>query len=81
MGIPHGIIAAGYPAADEPVQIASVATLVRRLDRIGNYGLVIVAALGVDRPRGPGVPPPGGRLGRRRVIRTFPLPTARRLES
>jgi superfamily II DNA or RNA helicase len=42
MGIPHGIIAAGYPAADEAVQIASVATLVRRLDRVGNYGLVIV---------------------------------------
>ena len=31
-GTPHGFIAAGYPTLDAPVQIASVQTLVRRLD-------------------------------------------------
>lgn len=30
-GVPHGIIAAGFPASDQLVQIASVQTLVRRL--------------------------------------------------
>ena len=33
-GVPHGIIAAGFPASDQPVQVASVQTLVRRLDSI-----------------------------------------------
>ncbi len=33
-GVPHGIIAAGFPASDEPVQVASVQTLVRRLGGI-----------------------------------------------
>jgi superfamily II DNA or RNA helicase len=32
--VPHGIIAAGVPATDAPIQIASVQTLARRLDRI-----------------------------------------------
>lgn len=32
-GIPHGIIAPGYPEIDLPIQIASVQTLVRRIDR------------------------------------------------
>lgn len=32
MGVAHGIIAAGHPCTDAPVQIASVATLVRRLN-------------------------------------------------
>jgi DNA repair protein RadD len=30
-GVPHGIIAAGFPASDQPVQVASVQTLARRL--------------------------------------------------
>jgi superfamily II DNA or RNA helicase len=35
LGVAHGIIAAGYPSTPElPVQIASVATLVRRLHRL-----------------------------------------------
>lgn len=34
VGVPHGIIAAGQPWTDAPVQVASVQTLVRRLDRI-----------------------------------------------
>lgn len=33
-GVPHGIIAAGFPASDQPVQVASVQTLVRRLGGI-----------------------------------------------
>lgn len=32
--VPHGIIAAGQPTTDHPIQIASVQTLVRRLDRM-----------------------------------------------
>ena len=31
IGVAHGIIAAGFPASDQPVQVASVQTLVRRL--------------------------------------------------
>jgi len=34
LGVPHGIIAAGYSETLAPVQVASVATLVRRLDRL-----------------------------------------------
>lgn len=34
LGVSHGIIAAGKPMTDEPVQIASVQTLVKRLDKI-----------------------------------------------
>src|SRR6516164_2761066 len=35
LGVAHGIIAAGYPELPEmPVQVASVATLVRRLHRL-----------------------------------------------
>jgi DNA repair protein RadD len=33
-GVEHGIIAAGFEPSDHPVQVASVQTLVRRLDRI-----------------------------------------------
>lgn len=33
-GVAHGIIAAGFPASDQPVQVASVQTLVRRLGGI-----------------------------------------------
>jgi superfamily II DNA or RNA helicase len=32
--VPHGVIAAGDPEADHPVQVASVQTLARRLDRL-----------------------------------------------
>jgi superfamily II DNA or RNA helicase len=32
--VPHGVIAAGDPEADYPVQVASVQTLARRLDRL-----------------------------------------------
>ena len=33
-GVQHGIIAAGLPTTDHPIQVASVQTLARRLDRI-----------------------------------------------
>lgn len=33
-GVSHGVIAAGFPDSDAPVQVASVQTLVRRLSRI-----------------------------------------------
>ena len=33
-GVDHGVIAAGYPASNHPVQVASVQTLVRRLSRM-----------------------------------------------
>ena len=37
LGVAHGIIAAGYPETEElPVQVASVATLVRRLDKLAS---------------------------------------------
>ena len=39
---PHGFIAAGYPRADYPVQIASVQTLVRRLSAVAQPDLVII---------------------------------------
>jgi DNA repair protein RadD len=42
MGVPHGIIAAGYAPADAPVQVASVMTLVRRLDAVGNFDLAVI---------------------------------------
>lgn len=42
VGIPHGVIKAGHrPALDLPVQIASVQTLVRRLDQKPHADLVI----------------------------------------
>lgn len=34
MGVPHGIIAPGHRQTKEPVQVASIQTLVRRLDRL-----------------------------------------------
>jgi DNA repair protein RadD len=43
LGVDHGIIAAGYPAKpDLPVQVASVATLVRRLDKLAPPDLIVV---------------------------------------
>jgi DNA repair protein RadD len=42
MGVPHGIIAAGYPAWPEsPIQLASVQTVTRRLASAGQFNLVI----------------------------------------
>ncbi len=41
-GAPHGFIAAGYPTLDAPVQIASVQTLVRRLDRVPQPDLIVI---------------------------------------
>lgn len=41
-GVPHGIIAAGVTPADAPIQIASVQTLVRRLERIATPPDLIV---------------------------------------
>jgi DNA repair protein RadD len=42
-GIRRGVIAAGYPAApDEPIQVGSVFTLVRRLESIGEFDLIII---------------------------------------
>jgi DNA repair protein RadD len=43
IGLEHGIIAAGMPATDAPVQIASVQTLARRLARMDwQPGLIII---------------------------------------
>lgn len=42
LGVPHGVIAPGFPATPEPVQVASVASLVRRLDRHDHYDLIVV---------------------------------------
>ena len=41
-GTPHGFIAAGYPTLDAPVQIASVQTLVRRLDHTTQPDLIVI---------------------------------------
>ncbi len=42
VGIPHGVIAAGFPADRRPlVQIASVQTLARRLDRLDRPKLIV----------------------------------------
>jgi DNA repair protein RadD len=44
MAVPYGIIAAGYPSTPAPVQIASIATLGRRLDSYqpGDFKLLFV---------------------------------------
>jgi DNA repair protein RadD len=44
MAVPHGIIAAGYPSTDAHVQVASVMTMVRRLDRYQQqpFDLVVI---------------------------------------
>lgn len=43
LGLDHGIIAAGHPMDTKPVQVASVQTLARRLERIKeDPGLIIV---------------------------------------
>lgn len=40
-GVPHGIVAAGRPETADPVQVASVASLVRRLDRTAPFDLLV----------------------------------------
>jgi DNA repair protein RadD len=42
LGVPHGVIAPGYAETPEPVQVASVASLVRRLDRHDHYDLIVI---------------------------------------
>ena len=41
-GVPHGLIAAGKPETEAPVQVASVATLARRLHRAGSFDLIVI---------------------------------------
>lgn len=41
VGVAHGIIAGGRPETDEPVQVASVASLGRRLDRVQAFDLLV----------------------------------------
>jgi superfamily II DNA or RNA helicase len=41
-GVPHGIIAPGYPATADLVQVGSIQTLVRRLDRLPNFDLLVL---------------------------------------
>jgi DNA repair protein RadD len=40
--VPHGIIAPGYLETEEPVQVASIATLTRRIERHQHYDLLVV---------------------------------------
>jgi len=42
LGVPHGIIAPGYPQTNDLVQVASVFTVVRRLGRIPEPVLIII---------------------------------------
>jgi len=42
MHVRHGLIAAGYPRNGEPVQVASVQTLVRRLHRVARPDLIVI---------------------------------------
>jgi superfamily II DNA or RNA helicase len=42
LGVPHGVVAPGYPSTPEPVQVASVQSLVRRLDQHNHYDLVVI---------------------------------------
>jgi superfamily II DNA or RNA helicase len=42
LAVPHGLIAAGHAETpDAPVQVAGIATLVRRLDRLGELDLLV----------------------------------------
>ena len=42
MAVPHGVVAPCYSETPEPVQVASIATLVRRIDRHNRYDLIVV---------------------------------------
>ena len=41
-GILHGVIAAGYPLIDQPIQVCSQQTLIRRLNRVVQPDLLII---------------------------------------
>ena len=41
-GVEHGIIAPGFTSTRDPVQVASVQTLANRLDRLGEFDLIVV---------------------------------------
>jgi DNA repair protein RadD len=41
-GVPHGIIAAGFKSdPDQQVQVGSIETIIRRLDKIGSFDLIV----------------------------------------
>lgn len=42
LGVPHGVIAPGYPATPEPVQVASIASLMRRIDCSSEFDLIVI---------------------------------------
>jgi superfamily II DNA or RNA helicase len=42
LGVPHGLIAPGKTTSQEPIQVASVQTLTRRLDRTPTPDLIII---------------------------------------
>jgi DNA repair protein RadD len=41
LGVPHGVIAPNYPETPESVQVASISTLVRRIDQHNHYDLIV----------------------------------------
>lgn len=41
-GVAHGVIAPGYPRTDEPVQVGSIATVLRRLGAIAEPQIVVI---------------------------------------
>jgi len=41
-GVPHGIIAPGYPETDDMVQVGSVQTVARRLARLPRFALIVI---------------------------------------
>jgi superfamily II DNA or RNA helicase len=41
-GVPHGIIAPGHPETVDPIQVGSIQTLVRRLDRLPAFDLIVL---------------------------------------
>jgi superfamily II DNA or RNA helicase len=41
-GVPHGIVAPGHPETADPVQVGSIQTLARRLDRLQAFDLVVL---------------------------------------
>ena len=42
IGVDHGVIAAGIPPANAPVQVASVQTLIRRLQHVAQPDLIVI---------------------------------------
>lgn len=41
-GVPHGCIAPGFPETDAPVQVGTVQTVARRLDRLERFDFVVL---------------------------------------